>query len=53
MTQALVIVEPGFDRISHISAYAAHQRGLVLWCGLGRPAIATKTGNSSVFVLFG
>ena len=32
-------VEPGFPRISHIAAYAAHQGGLVLWYGLGRPVI--------------
>ena len=29
----------GFLRIPHISAYAAHQGGLVLWYGLGRAAI--------------
>ena len=28
------LVEPGFPRTSHISAYAAHQVGLVLWYGL-------------------
>ena len=27
-------VEPEFPRISHISARAAHQGGLVLWYGL-------------------
>ena len=32
----------GFPRISHISAYAAHQGGLVLWYGLGRPVITPK-----------
>ena len=34
-----VLVEPGFPQISHISAYAAHQGGLVLWYGLGRPVV--------------
>ena len=45
--------EPGFPRISHISAYAAHQGGLVLWYGLGRPVITSEIGNWSVFVLLG
>ena len=35
-------MEPGFPRISHISAYAAHQGGLVLWYGLGRPVTTSK-----------
>ena len=26
---------------------------ILLWCGLGRPVITPKTGNWSVFVLFG
>ena len=38
----LMLVEPGFPRTSHISAYAAHQGGLVLWYGLGRPVITPK-----------
>ena len=46
-------MESGFPRISHISAYAAHQGGLVLWHGLGRPGITSKIGNCSAFVLFG
>ena len=46
------LVQPGFPHISHISAYAAHQGGLVLWYGLGRPVITLKIGNQSVFVLF-
>ena len=45
--------EPGFPRISHISAYAAHQGELVLWYGLGRPVITSEIGNWSVFVLLG
>ena len=32
-------VEPEFPRISHISAYANHQGGLVLRYGLERPVI--------------
>ena len=44
--------EPGFPRISHISAYAAHQGGLVLRYGPGRPVITSEIGNWSVFVLF-
>ena len=47
------LVQPGFPRISHISAYAVHQGGLVLWYGLGRPVITPPKGNWSVFVLFG
>ena len=47
------LVEPGFSRISHISAYAAHQGGLVLWYGLGRSVITSKIGNWSVFVSLG
>ena len=47
------LVEPGLPRISDISAYAAHQGGLVLWYGLGRPVITSEIGNWSVFVLFG
>ena len=47
------LVEPGFARIFHISAYAAHQGGLVLRYGLGRPVITPPKGNWSVFVLFG
>ena len=43
--------EPGFPRRSRISAYAAHQGGLVLWYGLGRPEITSEIGNSSDFVL--
>ena len=39
------LVEPGFPRISHISAYAAHQGGLVLMYGLGRPVITSEIGN--------
>ena len=39
--------------IFHISVYAAHQGGLVLWYGLGRPVITPETGNWSVFVLLG
>ena len=31
--------EPKFPRVSHISAHAAHQDGLVLWYGLGRPVL--------------
>ena len=31
----------------------AHQGGLVLWYGLGRPVIASEIGNWSVFVLLG
>ena len=46
-------VGPGFPRISHISAYAAHQGGLVLWYDLGRPVITSEIGHWSVFVLFG
>ena len=34
--------EPGFPRICHISSYAAHQGGLVLWYGLGRPVITSE-----------
>ena len=49
----LQLVEPGFPRISHISAYVAHQGGLVLWYGLGRPVITSKIGNWSVWVLIG
>ena len=30
-------VEPGFPRISHISAYVTHQGGLVLRYGLEMP----------------
>ena len=47
------LVEPGFSRISHISAYAAHQGGLVLWYGLETPVITSEIGNWSVFVLLG
>ena len=47
------LVQPGFPRISHIFAYAPHQGGLVLCYDLGRPVITPKTGNWSVFVLFG
>ena len=36
------LVEPGLPRTSLISAYAAHQGGLVLWYGLGRPVITQK-----------
>ena len=36
-----------------MSACAAHQGGLVLWYGLGRPVITSKIGNWSVFVLLG
>ena len=32
-------VEPEFPRISHVSAYATHQGGLVLVYGLERPVI--------------
>ena len=35
----------GIPQISHISAYAAHQGGLVLWYGPGRPVITSKIGN--------
>ena len=41
--------EPGFPRIYHISAYAAHQGRLVLWYGLGRPVITSEIGHWSVF----
>ena len=34
-----LVVEPEFPRTSHISAYAAHQGGLVLRYGLERPVI--------------
>ena len=34
-----LFVEPKFPQISHISAYAAHQGGLVLRYGLERPEI--------------
>ena len=37
--------EPGFPRISLISAYAAHRGGLVLWYGFGRPVITLIPGN--------
>ena len=33
--------------------HAAHQGGLVLWYGLGRPVITSEIGNWSVFVLLG
>ena len=46
-------MEPGFPRISHISTCAAHQGGLVLWYGLGRPVITSEIGNWSVFILLG
>ena len=36
------LVDPRFLRISHISAYAAYQGGLVLLYGLGRRVIASK-----------
>ena len=39
---ASVMVRPW---IPHISAYAAHQGGLVLWYGLGRPVITSKIGH--------
>ena len=45
--------EPGFPPISHVSAYADLQGGLVLWYGLGRPVITSEIGKSSVFVLIG
>ena len=45
--------ELGFPRISPISAYSAHQGGLVLLSSLGRPVSTTEIGNWSVFVLFG
>ena len=35
-------MEPGFPLIDHISEYAAHQGGLVLWYGLERPVITSK-----------
>ena len=44
-------MEPRFPRKSHISAYPAHQGGLVLRYGLGRSVITPKIGNWSVFVL--
>ena len=47
------LVEPGFPRISHISAYATHRGGLVLKYGLGRPVITSKIGTWFVFILFG
>ena len=47
------LVEPGFPRIYHVSALAAHQGGLVLWYGLGRPVVTSKVGSWLVFVLFG
>ena len=49
----VLLGELTFPRISHISAYAAHQGGLVLWYGLGRPVITSEIGNWSVFVLLG
>ena len=49
----VLLVRPGFIQISHISAYAAHQGGLVLRYGLRRPVISSEIGNWSVFVLFG
>ena len=49
----LKLGEPGFTRISHVSAYAAHQGGLVLWYGLGNSVITSEIGSSSVFVLMG
>ena len=49
----VLLGDPGFPQISHISAYAAHQGGLVLWYGLGRPVITSEIGNWSVFVLLG
>ena len=49
----VLLGEPGFPRISRISAYAAHQGGLVLWDGLGRPVITSEKGHWSVFVLLG
>ena len=36
--------EPGFPRISHISAYAAYQGGLVLGYGVRRPEITSEIG---------
>ena len=47
------LVEPAFPRIPQISAYVAHQGGLVLWYGLGRLVITSEIGNWSVFVLLG
>ena len=41
----VLLVRPGFIQISHISAYAAHQGGLVLRYGLGRPVITSEIGN--------
>ena len=49
----VLLGDPGFPQISHISAYAAHQGGLVLWYGLGRPVITSEIGNWSVFVFLG
>ena len=46
-------MESGFAGISHISAYAAHQGGLVLRYGLGKSVITPKIGNWSVFVFVG
>ena len=47
------LVQPGFPRISHIFAYVAHQGGLVLRYGLGRPVVTPNIGNWSIFVLLG
>ena len=47
------LVDPRFTRISHVSAYEAHQGGLALRYSLGRPAITSEIGNWSVFVLLG
>ena len=49
----VLLVEPGFPQISHISAYAPHRGRLVLRYGLGRPVITPKIGSWPVFVLFG
>ena len=43
------IVEPEFPRISYIFAYVAHQGGLVLWHGLQRPVISSKSVVSPFF----
>ena len=47
----VLLGELGFPRISHISAYAAPQGGLVSWYGLGRPVFTSEIGNWPVFVL--
>ena len=45
-------MEPGFPRISHISANAAHQGGLVFWYGLGRPVTTSLVPFRIVWMVF-